>query len=693
MIHFETDKKPLLFLLDSIQNRALGLPDFQRSFVWDPDATRELVVSVIRSFPAGTLLQMEGGSRIFAPRAFEEAPELNGNPSHLILDGQQRLTCLYQAFVGRGTHRFFLNVEELIQGEPVDEAVEVYTLKQAARFESVEDQAESLMLPLWRLRTFADWKDDVLDLLEEAGIEIKKLKRLLNEVEKEYVKPVELYQFPVTTLSASTSPEAVCTIFETLNRTGVKLSVFELLTARAFAHEVRLRDMWSKAQHDFPVLSDFEVDPYYVLQTVATIARNNPQRATVLALDVREMVDYWDEAVRGLAGALELLRDQCGVLVRKWLPYAPMLITLAAVWKKVEEAKGPAIGARRARLIKWFWCSSFAQSYENAGNSVTERDVPLLLAWLEGGPTPSVVSEFAFDSSRWYEVTVRQRALYRATIALLMRRSPLDFHEAIPLNKAVIDGRAVDDHHVFPRAYLKSIGRASQIDSVLNHTLIDRVTNIRISGRPPSAYLQEMRRELGDKLGAILSSHGLPDDEQGPLFTDDFDDFLVWRLGYLEQELTKVTNGLVSEGIAGLELVGHDDQRESLPSADSSVVAEEITALLDDFDPGPNRTLVEQFIAEVTTWPGVKPWVGRGQHRAWRHIHFSREGSRFGAFARLHPRLGRVVLRMEISELPEGSLADLHKGRGPYQVRMTLRNEEQLQHAMELAKIAYDDAT
>lgn len=53
---FDSDKKPLTFLLDQIENRELALPDFQRSFVWDPNATRELVVSIIQSFPAGSLL-------------------------------------------------------------------------------------------------------------------------------------------------------------------------------------------------------------------------------------------------------------------------------------------------------------------------------------------------------------------------------------------------------------------------------------------------------------------------------------------------------------------------------------------------------------------------------------------------------------------------------------------------------------
>ncbi|MQA05209.1 MAG: DUF262 domain-containing protein [Streptosporangiales bacterium] len=115
MILFETDKKPLTYFLDQIENRDLALPDFQRSFVWDPGATRELVVSIIRGFPAGALLLMQGGAQVFAPRAVEEAPELNGPPSYLVLDGQQRMSSLYQAFSGKGSHRAGQTVKRTVE--------------------------------------------------------------------------------------------------------------------------------------------------------------------------------------------------------------------------------------------------------------------------------------------------------------------------------------------------------------------------------------------------------------------------------------------------------------------------------------------------------------------------------------------------------------------------------------------------
>jgi hypothetical protein len=59
----------------------------------------------------------------------------------------------------------------------------------------------------------------------------------VREAYEKYVKPIEDYQFPVVELAPSTSLEAVCSIFETLNRTGIRLSVFDLLAARFYAKE------------------------------------------------------------------------------------------------------------------------------------------------------------------------------------------------------------------------------------------------------------------------------------------------------------------------------------------------------------------------------------------------------------------------------------------------------------------------
>ena len=99
---FHTGPRSMLQLLADLDSGQLALPDFQRTFVWAPDETRELLVSMIRSFPAGALLFLQGGSATFKARAAEGARPLTGRPSFLVLDGQQRLTSLYQAIFGPG---------------------------------------------------------------------------------------------------------------------------------------------------------------------------------------------------------------------------------------------------------------------------------------------------------------------------------------------------------------------------------------------------------------------------------------------------------------------------------------------------------------------------------------------------------------------------------------------------------------
>jgi len=94
------------------------------------------------------------------------------------------------------------------------------------------------------------------------------------------------------------------------------------------------------------------------------------------------------------------------------------------------------------------------------------------------------------------------------------------FHNAVPLTRSVIESTAVDDHHLFPRAYLKEHGFAGP-DTILNHTLIDKLTNIRIGAKAPSDSLGEIRGELGEDLDRVLRSHCLPETSDGPLWTDD----------------------------------------------------------------------------------------------------------------------------------------------------------------------------
>ena len=129
----------------------------------------------------------------------------------------------------------------------------------------------------------------------------------------------------------------------------MKLSVFDLLAARFWPERVRLRDLWDDAQTEHPILAEFDVDPYYILQAIAIYtAKGAPscKRGDVLKMEVEQIHEGWNRVVRGVADMLQMLRDDCGVVLPNWLPYNPILIPAGAVFAKHGDTAGPQIGAR-----------------------------------------------------------------------------------------------------------------------------------------------------------------------------------------------------------------------------------------------------------------------------------------------------------------------------------------------------------
>ena len=548
----DTNPRALKELLGEIHSRSTVLPDFQRDFVWDPAATQELIISIANNYPAGSLLRVRDLHKSFAAREFEGAPPLDGHRhTFLVLDGQQRLTSLYQAFYGVGEHRYFLDLKKLLKGDDFEDAIfhERTKSRRAKHLADPKVQASELILPLSVLEggagKFTSWSRKVARTLPDK--ERVELEDSLGDVEERWIQTIDDYHFPVVTLSDSTPPDALCTIFETLNRTGVKLTVFELLTARFWPQNVKLRALWQEAQDRDPILTDFEVDPYYVLQGISLVARKTPscRRGDVLNLTAADIDAWWDVVAHGLADGLAMLRDSCKVMLPKWLPYATMMPPLAAVQARTAGIKTAQAGANREMLKRWFWCSVFGQAYESSPNSQSSKDVTELLHWLDGGTPPETVTSLRFDPRTLRETTPRQRSIYRGTICLMLGADgeALDFHTQAVITGKLMTQEGIDDHHIFPAAYLeRTLGTPARVrDSVVNRTLIDRTTNQMISDQAPSAYLKVIRNTPGFPFDKVLGSHLLPPEPDSPLIRDDFERFLAWRQARLWEAIKTAT--------------------------------------------------------------------------------------------------------------------------------------------------------
>jgi len=550
-------------LLGEIHTRTSVLPDFQRDFVWEPGATQELIISIANNYPAGSILRVRDAKRVFACREFEGAPKLDGQKhTFLVLDGQQRLTSLYQAFYGVGEQRYYLDLRKLLDGADFEEAVFHVraSTKWAKARESFDLQAKELLLPLSVLKSgaggFLQWLLQITNPMPQE--ERTRMLDALTTINEQWIKIIDDYHFPVVTLSDQTEPDALCTIFETLNRTGVKLSVFELLTARFWPHGINLRELWDRARAEHPIIEDFEVDPYYVLQAIALACRRTPscKRSDVLNLTNADIEQWWSQLIAGLTTGLEILRDDCRVVLPKWLPYQTMLAPLAAVLARVGLPRTPRAGVQREKLKRWFWCAVFGQAYESAPNSQSVKDVTALVDWLSDGDVPETIAAFRFDPKMLRDVTPRQRSIYRGAICLILANGARDFHTQAVITGKLINDEGIDDHHVFPAKFLENKGVTSTRtrDCVLNRTLIDRTTNQMISARAPSQYLADIRNTLGFPFEAVLASHCLPTGDHSPFWADDYETFLMWRQDRLWQDIRRVTGVVDATDLEGNEV-------------------------------------------------------------------------------------------------------------------------------------------
>lgn len=103
---FQTPQYKLSKLLEKAGGGAIQLPDFQRGYKWDEERIRALLVTVVLGHPLGVLMLLQTGNDQvrFKPKPVEGTPPeaADTTPDLLLLDGQQRLTSLYQSICSDG---------------------------------------------------------------------------------------------------------------------------------------------------------------------------------------------------------------------------------------------------------------------------------------------------------------------------------------------------------------------------------------------------------------------------------------------------------------------------------------------------------------------------------------------------------------------------------------------------------------
>src|SRR5271163_947608 len=182
---FQTNPIDLDTLLNDCHRGVLQLPDFQRSWVWDEERIKSLIASVSRAFPIGALMSLNTGGPVdFKPRPVEGAPReaKDISPQSLLLDGQQRMTSLYQVTLrgkvvetvtpkNKKVKRWFyidirkaldpsIDREEAIVGVPDDKIVRVdFGREEKLNLSSADQEYKCLMYPMSQVFDWDTWQD------------------------------------------------------------------------------------------------------------------------------------------------------------------------------------------------------------------------------------------------------------------------------------------------------------------------------------------------------------------------------------------------------------------------------------------------------------------------------------------------------------------------------------------------------
>ena len=604
---FKTNPISLTSLLDDAGSGKIQLPDFQRGWVWDDDRIRGLLASISRGFPVGALMMLEAGGDIHLKSRMIEGAEQNASnePDAFLLDGQQRLTSLYQSLFhdgpvntkdsrGQRIKRWYyvdmltamapnVDREDAIISVPENRIETRNFGREVIRdLSSRENEFQQHMMPTEELLGDQEWLWDYVDYWEDQNVvhpagDIRGFRRSFRQ---SVLNAFTDYDLPVISLDKKTPREAVCTVFEKVNTGGVTLSMFELVTATFAAQggNFSLRDDWNERQKrlhsGYGALQG--IGGVQFLQAVALLTTQERRRKAavqgrppnqlpainckkndILALDLSDYHQWASQVTDGFESAARFLRSQF-IFTKGDVPYTTQLVPLAALYVELGAELEPA--KAKAKLERWFWSGIFGESYGSAVETQYAQDLVQVAEWIRGGPEPTLISEANFIPERLLSLRTRNSAAYKGLYALQMKSGAADWRTASPMSFAVWDDRRIDIHHIFPVAWCRRQNPSvpdSLYNSVINKTPIDARTNRIVGGNAPSIYLRRLQRDISfDMLNQVLRSHWLIPEL---LAADQFAECFVER----GEALLSLIGRAMGKSISS----GHDIFRNALNSA------------------------------------------------------------------------------------------------------------------------------
>lgn len=575
----KTNDRQLIELMKEVDSGAAQLPDFQRGWVWDDGRIRSLILSVIHNFPVGAAMFLEYGNESihFKHKPIEGSPaDQTVEPDELILDGQQRLTSLYNALYSRNPvhtrtdkgkdieRYYYLDIEKALDPKADDEEVVISvpaTRQITSNFGRDVEMDLSIKEQEFKLKKFplniildpsavVDWQMEYNTYYKLDCDVYKQFKQFFTQI----INPTQQYQMPIICLDKNTPKEAVCQVFENVNTGGVSLTVFELVTAIFAMDDFQLRKDWEERKTKYfsgDLLSKVTATDFLTALTLLSSFKAGGtvscKKKDVLALTLDEYKKYADSLCNGFLLAEKLLQEE-RIFSSYDLPYSTQLVPLSAVCTVLRDGNRIRTTSVKNMVKQWYWCGVFGELYGSANETRYANDIVQVVNWINNnGNLPKTVTDFYFNPMRLLGMQSRQSAAYKGVMALILKNHAQDFISGAEMDFSTFSNEKIDIHHIFPKNYcIKEGYDKRKWNSIVNKTPISASSNREIGGNAPSSYLKRLEKNgsvSSADLDKYVESHWI---DHNLLRADDFQNFIIDRTKKLLAAIEKATGRTIS---------------------------------------------------------------------------------------------------------------------------------------------------
>jgi hypothetical protein len=511
-------------LVEKIRSGEIRLPEMQRRYVWRAPRVRDLLDSLYRGYPSGSILLWETDNPQ-PSRDLDVTQEGSPYSAHkLLLDGQQRLTSLSAVLRGepvtvRGRRRPIDILFNLDHPDCLDEYQEVEEDKDDE--DDVEDSSDDDLSVIERIqnRTFVVASKSIAQLpnwvsvtkifsstgdskiLKEAGVESfddPRHDKYSERIQK--VRAIKKYMYSVNVLSKDLEYEEVAEIFVRVNSLGVKLRGSDLALAQITARWPSSLKLFEQFQEQCEENS-MDLDLGTLVRTLTVFATDQSRFARVSSLSLPKLQAAWEKTQQGLSFAVNFLRTRAHIEDESLLA-SPLFFIVIAYYSQLKNEH--LSEAEVQALLRWLYLANGRGRYSR-GSSETLVDADLRVLQKGGGPSALLdtlrqqLGRLEIEASDFVGKGYNS-SLFSLVFLVLRERGATDWQTGMGITTAA-QGRQhkIQYHHIFPKALLKAHHEQSLINEIANMAFISARTNQRISNKKPSEYLPDVIAKQGQE--------------------------------------------------------------------------------------------------------------------------------------------------------------------------------------------------